>query len=120
MLALHGRRFRRYVEVARASAHHGYGMDACIRRVRTPSLSVRRMRSAFPFCSEVYGHVRRRRVPCLVKRARFAVLSNSRPLSVLRYNAYSESQKLDLQIYVPMNYSVASLFSDIGIAKYFG
>jgi hypothetical protein len=39
------------------------------------------MRSAFPFCAEVYGHERRNRVPRAARKVDVALLTNSVPLS---------------------------------------
>jgi hypothetical protein len=53
-------------------------------RVRRQSLRVRRVRFAFPFYWEVYGQESRRATPCVERKKRNAVESNSFPLSVCK------------------------------------
>jgi hypothetical protein len=56
-------------------------MEAWKRSVRVTLLAVRIMRSALPFCYEVYGQDMRKETPLARKKAREVELSNSRPLS---------------------------------------
>jgi hypothetical protein len=53
-----GKQLSRYVAAERASAQYLGGIDAWMRKLCTELLSVRRIRSALPFCGEVYGQER--------------------------------------------------------------
>jgi hypothetical protein len=54
---------RKWVVVAKASAQKEGGMPAWMSKLRMQSFSVQRIRSAFPFCWDVYGHESQKAMP---------------------------------------------------------
>ena len=80
-MAEEGRRLSKYVAAASALAQYLGGIEAWMSKVRTELLSVRRIRSALPFCGEVYVHERWKTMPLARREACIAWLTNLVPLS---------------------------------------
>ena len=72
-----------WVAVWRALAQKRGGSEAWIRRVRRTSFVVRSIRSALPFCGEVYGQDMHSCTPRERKKEREVWLSNSRAVVTL-------------------------------------
>jgi hypothetical protein len=92
-----GRRLSRIAASDRASAQNAVGAARWIRRVRTQSFKVKKIRSAFPFCCEVQGH-ERKSMPCEDRKARMAAESNSLLLSVCKVTT-NQRQHIRFQVY---------------------